>query len=296
MITRRVTQVRAVHSALEMLSSCTGADKGRFVAASLALLMATTLGCSTGAPPATPSPTPAKTGANVQRFTVARVLNVIDGVSIDVELDNQVVRVRYLGVEVPEAGPPGADGASLAESALQFNRFLVEARTVELEKEDDVEADEFGRSLRYVYVGGEMVNLALLTNGYGTVASSPPNFKHRTSFAIAEERAKRGRRGIWERASDSGQDDGLSGSEPPPFSGGTLPVPPDFRSGAITCDFTGTDEPAIKGNVDPRTGARIYHVPGSFFYATTVVSEGDGDRWFCTEGEAISAGWKKSAR
>ena len=264
--------------------------------ASLAFLIAMTLGCSTGNPSVTHSPTPAKAGDQDQRFTVARVLNVIDGVTIDVELDDQVLRVRYLGVEVPESGTPGADGASQAESALQFNRFLVEGRSVELEKEDDVEADELGRFLRFVYVDGEMVNLAVLTNGYGIVASSPPDFKHRTSFAIAEERAKGGRRGIWERASDSGQDHGLSGSEPPPFSGGTLPVPPDFRSSAIACDFTGTDEPAIKGNVDPRTAALIYYVPGSFFYATTVVSEDDGDRWFCTQEEAIAAGWKKSGR
>ncbi|MEM6497086.1 MAG: thermonuclease family protein [Pseudomonadota bacterium] len=47
----------------------------------------------------------------------------------------------------------------------------------------------------------------------------------------------------------------------------------------------------IKGNVD-LFGRRIYHTPWSQWYALTKVTESKGDRWFCSEKEAVSAGWQ----
>lgn len=49
----------------------------------------------------------------------------------------------------------------------------------------------------------------------------------------------------------------------------------------------------IKGNISS-SGERIYHMPGQRFYDKTVISESAGERWFCTEDEAIAAGWRKS--
>lgn len=51
---------------------------------------------------------------------------------------------------------------------------------------------------------------------------------------------------------------------------------------------------AIKGNVSLKTGERIYHLPGQRYYDKTVIDEGDGERWFCSEKEARAAGWRKS--
>ncbi len=46
----------------------------------------------------------------------------------------------------------------------------------------------------------------------------------------------------------------------------------------------------IKGNIN-RRGERIYHVPGSKWYARTKINK-PGERWFCSEEEAIAAGWR----
>ena len=52
----------------------------------------------------------------------------------------------------------------------------------------------------------------------------------------------------------------------------------------------------IKGNIS-RDGKQIYHTPwGSRWYSRTKVSVDDGERWFCTEGEAIAAGWRAPRR
>lgn len=52
----------------------------------------------------------------------------------------------------------------------------------------------------------------------------------------------------------------------------------------------------IKGNTSYRTGERIYHLPGQQFYGRTVIDPGQGERWFCTEEEAVANGWRKSKR
>ena len=49
----------------------------------------------------------------------------------------------------------------------------------------------------------------------------------------------------------------------------------------------------IKGNVS-RKGARIFHVPGGRFYERTRIDSGKGERWFGSEAEALSAGWRPS--
>jgi len=50
----------------------------------------------------------------------------------------------------------------------------------------------------------------------------------------------------------------------------------------------------IKGNISFETNERIYHLPGMTFYDGTVVNANYGERWFCTESEAIANGWRKA--
>jgi hypothetical protein len=49
----------------------------------------------------------------------------------------------------------------------------------------------------------------------------------------------------------------------------------------------------IKGNISS-SGERIYHVPGQRYYDKTLINALQGERWFCTEQEAIAAGWRKA--
>ncbi|MBY0319509.1 MAG: hypothetical protein K2X72_12355 [Reyranella sp.] len=49
----------------------------------------------------------------------------------------------------------------------------------------------------------------------------------------------------------------------------------------------------IKGNINAQ-GVRIYHPPGCRHYNSTVIDPERGERWFCTEDEAIAAGWRRT--
>ena len=195
-----------------------------------------------------------------------------------------------MGVAVPE----GVDGGG----ALQFNRFLVEGKSVRLTN-DAVDTDTDGTPLRYVYSDGEMVNLKLLASGWAQLAEFPPSFELLDEFSLAESSARTDGRGMW-KAAESAVSTDPGGIEPtatpataPSFLGGTLPMPPGSASSG-PCEYSGTSDAVIKGNIDQRTAEREYHVPGGLYYSTTVIESSDGELWFCTEAEALSQGWKRS--
>lgn len=52
----------------------------------------------------------------------------------------------------------------------------------------------------------------------------------------------------------------------------------------------------IKGNISIKTKEKIYHMIGQQNYEQTVISPENGERWFCTEEEAIANGWRKAKR
>ena len=227
----------------------------------------------------------------------AKVVRVIDGVTIEVEHEGERFLVRYLGVSIPAS-------ADLAE-ASEFNQFIAQGKTVVLSSED-AGVDFDGAHLRYVFIDGEMVNLKLLNGGWGEVAQFPASFEKFEEFFEAESLARTDGRGIWSVEasspvpSSSEATPQISRPTPSPtqnFVGGTLPARPGSPSGSGGgCEFSGSDTPVIKGNVDQRSGELLYHVPESLFYSTTVVELGQGDRWFCTEAEAQALGWKRSKR
>lgn len=52
----------------------------------------------------------------------------------------------------------------------------------------------------------------------------------------------------------------------------------------------------IKGNISLNSGDKVYHVPGAEDYESTKIDTARGERWFCTEEEAIENGWRKAPR
>lgn len=60
----------------------------------------------------------------------------------------------------------------------------------------------------------------------------------------------------------------------------------------------GCEEPLpgceIKGNISAK-GNRFYHLPGGKYYNGIIVQPEKGERWFCTEAEAVDNGFVKSA-
>ncbi len=210
----------------------------------------------------------------------ALVVNVVDGDTIDVLVDGQEYRVRYIGIDTPETVDPRRPVECFGREASERNRRLVEGKTVGLEL-DVSETDRFGRLLRYVWLdpstgSGQalMVNAQLVEDGYATATAFPPDVRHAELLASLQAEAMQAGIGLWGPACATPE---------PPAAGGR-------------CEYSGTEEPVIKGNVSLNTAEKIYHVPAGEFYDQTVIDEAKGERWFCTEADALVAGWRKSQR
>lgn len=78
------------------------------------------------------------------------------------------------------------------------------------------------------------------------------------------------------------------------IGGGTVTVLGNRSSAPASLPGTIQKEGCIiKGNISSK-GEKIYHTPGQRYYDRTEVSTAKGERWFCSEKEAIGAGWRKS--
>jgi len=155
---------------------------------------------STGAPTPTPAWTPAWAPCPTPPVTdqppgtpspgSARVVSIVDGDTIEVDIGGQRYSVRYIGIDCPEPGQPGW------WEAMEANRRLVEGQTVVLEK-DVSETDQYGRLLRYVHIGGLLVNAELVRQGYAAAVVFPPDVAYADLFAQLQNEAQQEGRGLW---------------------------------------------------------------------------------------------------
>jgi endonuclease YncB( thermonuclease family) len=97
-----------------------------------------------------------------QNVEIAQLRQVIDGDTIDVFINGEVERVRYIAANTPEFGEACYQQSSLA------NRGLVEGFDLTLER-DETDRDANGRLLRYVYANGVLVERQLIVEGFAEV-------------------------------------------------------------------------------------------------------------------------------
>lgn len=139
----------------------------------------------------------------------AEVVRVVDGDTIVVIVSGrsdgpgagqapigEEVRVRLIGIDTPESVKPGTPVECFGKEASAAATALLQGQDVRLVK-DVEETDAYDRLLRYVYLGAEMANARLVTNGYATAYTYPPNVRWADLFVQLEREARDNNRGLW---------------------------------------------------------------------------------------------------
>jgi micrococcal nuclease len=127
---------------------------------------------------------------------VVPVKRVVDGDTIEVELDGEVQYVRLIGVDTPETVKPDTPVQCFGERASHFTKRLLEGQRVRLVF--GVERhDVYGRSLAYVHLGHRFVEAMLVRRGLARSLTIPPNDRFAPLFRRLEQRAALAGRGLW---------------------------------------------------------------------------------------------------
>lgn len=134
---------------------------------------------------------------NIPPNTVAaKLVRVVDGDTIFVDIGGRQYKVRYIGMDTPETVHPFKPVQYFGKEASEKNRELLAGKEIRLEK-DISETDKYGRLLRYVWVGNVMVNAELVRLGYASSYTYPPDVKYQRLFLQLEREARENNRGLW---------------------------------------------------------------------------------------------------
>lgn len=135
-------------------------------------------------------------GDDASASATAYVSRVVDGDTVEVQLDGREEDVRYIGVDTPETVKPDTPVQCFGPQASAFNHGLVEHRRVRLVFGEE-RRDVYGRLLAYVYLGDRLVNAELVRRGLARTLTIPPNDRFADRFKRLEIAAARGGRGLW---------------------------------------------------------------------------------------------------
>lgn len=135
--------------------------------------------------------------------TFAKVTRVVDGDTIQVDIDGDKFTVRLIGIDTPETVAPRKEVECFGKEASDFLKNLIDSKTVELvEDKTQGNTDRYGRLLRYVFLDELNVNLKLVEQGYAYEYTfrSPYNFQ--TEFKNAQNEAMQNQLGLWDEICD----------------------------------------------------------------------------------------------
>lgn len=138
----------------------------------------------------------------------AKVVRVVDGDTIVVDIGNGHEKVRFILVDTPKTKHPTKGVQYFGKEASDFTTNSLNGRTVYLQK-DVSETDKYNRLLRYVWVErpssneptneeirNKCFNAILLLGGYANVTTFPPDIKYVDIFRQFEREARNSNLGL----------------------------------------------------------------------------------------------------
>ena len=147
------------------------------------------------------------------------VNRVIDGDTIDVDIDGENTRVRLLNIDTPEIGHNGEPSECLAEEAKQYlEGRLPKGTEVRLEY-DSERTDKYGRTIAGVFIDDDFINADVAAEGLATAVVFGENDKFYDEVHNAERGPKDAGEGIFgvsdecKVSSDKDMAEALSGAE-----------------------------------------------------------------------------------
>lgn len=193
---------------------------------------------------------------------VAETVRIVDGDTLVLGDDT----IRLEGIDAPELAQTCKNAAGkpyrCGQTSKRFLQTLVSSGPVTC---SGSELDAYERRIATCFVGSVNLNQKMVENGQAYAF-----LRYSEQYITEETGARMAKRGLWS---------------------GSAQLPWDYRKQKwLVADQTAPTDCPIKGNITSR--GRIYHTPWSPHYSRTRINEKAGERWFCSEIEALAAGWR----
>lgn len=215
---------------------------------------------------------------NKEKAQLFNVLKVVDGDTIDVDINGKTERVRMIGLNTPETVDPRKTVECFGKEASAKAKELLANQQVKLRADaSQTDQDKYGRLLRYIWRDdGLFFNLEMIKQGYGYEYTYDLPYAYQAEFKEAQKYAEQNKLGLW---ADNVCADFSAADKPESLNSPDAPAP--------------NPQCLIKGNINSK-GEKIYHLQNCGSYVKTAIDENAGEKWFCSEKEATQAGWRKA--
>ncbi|KAG2493941.1 hypothetical protein HYH03_007871 [Edaphochlamys debaryana] len=232
--------------------------------------------------------------ADADPSIIAGAARVVDGDTLVINGE----RIRMYGVDAPESAQQCKDPRGAAYPCGLVSKDALDKKIGSAPVRCEVKTkDQYGRNVSVCTAGGEDLNGWLVSNGYAVAYR-----QYGKEYIPNEDAASAAKKGIWagqfqvpsEWRKENKRQEGGAVLPAVPLAAapnaGTRPAgpggdpPPPCPTG-----------PAVKGNISAK-GEKIYHVSGGRYYDSTRIDLKDGEKYFCSEAEAVAAGWRKSGQ
>ena len=243
--------------------------------------------------PATLEATPIVSGMNTPEVSKAEifttqpdfysVVSVVDGDTIKLDINGKVETLRLIGIDTPETVDPRKEVQCFGVEASNKARELLSGKKVKIETDATQGTyDKYNRLLGYVFTeDGLFYNQYMIKEGYAHEYTYNTPYKYQAKFKNLENEAQTSKSGLWSPDSCNGDTSKVISNHPASPTSEIY----NTESNSSSC--------IIKGNISSKS-ERIFHVVGCKSYNQTVIDESKGEKWFCSEQEALNAGWRKA--
>lgn len=188
-----------------------------------------------------------------------QVVKVVDGDTIDVNIDGKTERIRIIGLNTPETVDPRKPVECFGKEAANKAGDLLAGKEVRLEGDvTQGERDKYGRLLRYVYLIDETdFSLKMIKDGYGYEYTYDLPYNNQQLYNEAEAYARENKIGLWapDVCAENEKDSELSMSAP---DSNIVPIAPLTDSAKLT--ITNIFYDGVEGNQEPDEYVEIKNI------------------------------------
>jgi len=138
-------------------------------------------------------------GGTTSHEGVGVVEYVVDGDTVDIQINGTEERLRLIGIDTPETKKPDHPVECYGPEASSHTAALLPVGTRVRIERDIVGRDDYGRLLGYLYrVDDELfVNHEIVRQGFAQPLTIEPNSTHSATLATAARLAEADNLGLW---------------------------------------------------------------------------------------------------